>query len=315
MTLRESLRPGRVFVAAVQIAAIGAAIWFLAHTARAHWGTVALGDLRPAWGPLLLASALTLVTYLYLVAWWITSLGWWGPRLAYLDALRIWFTTNLARFIPGIVWQFAGLAAMVQPYGVSAVAATGGVVIQQIIVLATGLALIAAAAPALLGPWAASLPAWVPLVSASLVIALVVMILPRSVPLLARLVSLVMRRPIAWSAPPRGAFAWYVIGVAPVWLVYGVSFWLFARALFGASAPAPMVAGTAFVASYVAGLLAVFAPSGLLVREAALVAALAGSMGGAAALILAIAARLWLVALEVVATVTVLAIHRLSGGR
>jgi hypothetical protein len=66
-----------------------------------------------------------------------------------------------------------------------------------------------------------------------------------------------------------------------------------------------LAAGT-FVGSYVAGLVAVFAPGGIIVREAALVAVLSPAIGGETALLLAVASRLWLVALELVTALVVL---------
>jgi hypothetical protein len=68
-----------------------------------------------------------------------------------------------------------------------------------------------------------------------------------------------------------------------------------------------VTAGSAFVASYVAGIIAVFAPGGLIVREAALVAALGPTLGGSHAFLLAVASRVWLTALEILGALAVLA--------
>jgi uncharacterized membrane protein YbhN (UPF0104 family) len=91
----------------------------------------------------------------------------------------------------------------------------------------------------------------------------------------------------------------YLAQVTIAWVGYAVAFWLFGRALFGAAAPTILLAGTAYVASYVAGIVAVFAPGGIVVREAALVATLGPVIGADRALVLALAARLWHVALEI----------------
>jgi hypothetical protein len=64
----------------------------------------------------------------------------------------------------------------------------------------------------------------------------------------------------------------------------------------------------AFTGSYLAGVIAVFAPAGLLVREAALVQALTPVVGGADAVILAFASRAWLTALELIAGAVVMAL-------
>ena len=304
------ITPLRALGALLQLAAIAAALWFLVSTARANWGTIVLGELKPAWGPLLLASLITVATYLYVVWWWHISLGWWGQRLRYLDALRIFFVTNLARFIPGIVWQFAGVVAMVQPHGVSPVAATGAIIVQQVILLATGLGLTVTTTPALLAPWAASYPGWVPPLVALAGITLVAVLLPRVIPFVGRMAGWITQRQAQWPSPGSRTFGVYAGGMLVVWVVYGIAFWLFGRSLLGDAAPPLMVAAPAYLAGYMAGMLAFLVPSGLLVREAALVVALSGTVGGGRALALAVGARLWLLVLEILTTVGVLVVHR-----
>ena len=313
MTTERTFRPASRWAAGLlQIAALGAAIWFLVHAGRENWNAILATQFTLAAGPLLLASALTAGTYIFLVRIWVHSLEWWGQRLNLLTALRIWFVTNLARFIPGMVWQFVGIAAMVQAHGVSPVAATAAILLQQVVLLATGLGLVAAAAPALLGTWIIGLPpAAVPALAAGGVLAVIVL-LPRSLALVGRLLARASGTGVALPAPPPLVFARYVASLAVPWPVYGVAFWLFGRGLFGDGAPGVVAAATVFVGAYVAGLLVVFAPSGLVVREAAIVAGLSPLIGGGRALTLALGSRLWLVALEVATALGVLLVHRLA---
>ena len=103
----------RALLLGVQAILLGAGTVFLVLAARDNWDALSRFDLRLTFSPLLVASLLTAATWFYLVNIWRQSLAWWTPPqyLAYRSALRIWFLTNLARFIPGTVWQFAGLAA------------------------------------------------------------------------------------------------------------------------------------------------------------------------------------------------------------
>jgi hypothetical protein len=134
-------------------------------------------------------------------------------------------------------------------------------------------------------------------------------------PVVASVVSRALRRTVTWPPMPTGEFVGYVAGLCLPWVTYGVAFWLFGRGLLGAQAPVFTLAVGAFVASYVAGLIVVFAPSGLVVREAALVAALAPTIGGGAALVLAVASRLWLLVVELLTALGVLAVHALGPRR
>ena len=64
------------------------------------------------------------------------------------------------------------------------------------------------------------------------------------------------------------------------------------------------------MASYVAGIIAVFAPAGIAVREAAMVAMLAPVIDARPALVLAIGSRLWMIALEILTAVVVVVLYR-----
>lgn len=291
-----------------QAALLGAGVWFLVAAARRNWDALTRFDFHFTIAPLLLGSVLTAATWFFLVSVWIRSLGWWTPpqRLAFRPALRIWFLTNLARFIPGTVWQFAGLAALASAHQVSAVAATGAVLLQQLTLLVTGAGVTLALVPNLTRGWGTAIANGLVWGLGAAAVAIGVLMLPDARRWLRRAVARVAGRDVAWPEPPRRAFTMYVLALTVPWLVYGVAFWLFGRALLGPAAPGLWLAAGAFVGSYVAGLVAVFAPGGIVVREAALVAALSPAIGGDAALLLALASRLWLVALELVTALAVL---------
>jgi len=303
-----------------QVVALGAGGWFLLRTAAASWGSIALSDLRPAWLPIVVASVLTAATYLFLVFLWVVSLRWWQERFPYLEAARVWFVSNLARFIPGMVWHLLGVAAMAHQRDVSPLAATAGILLQQVVLVLTGLVVATAWAPALLSGWAGAIPAEQLLALTALGMALLILVLPRAMPVMGRAATRLLRRPVSWPALPTGEFTLYVLGLCLPWAVYGVAFWLFGRGILGAQAPGLSLAVGSFVASYLVGLIVVFAPSGLVVREAALVAALAPAIGGGAALIVAIASRVWLLMVELATVLGVVLVHgavhrRQHGGR
>ncbi len=303
-------RYARFALIAAQVVAIGAAAWFLIHIAREAWPSLARFRIAPAPLPLLAASLLTAVTYFFLVWTWIASLRWWSQHLAYRDAVSMWFLTNLARFIPGTIWQFAGLGVMASRRGVSALAATGSVLLQQVVLLATGLLLTVALAPDLLGAWTTAVPHGVLLAIAVTGAVLFVWGFPRVAGWLRVFAVRVLKRELVWPAPPVRQFAAYVVALVLPWPAYGVAFWLFGRSLLGAAAPGLMLSIAAFTASYVAGIIAVVAPGGIVVREAALVAALSPHVGPDHAFLLAVGSRVWLVAVELVtALIALAAVH------
>lgn len=260
-----------------------------------------------SWGEVLLASLVWASGYVQMILLWSSSFKWWGSSMPWYKGLRVFFVTNLARYIPGAVWQFAGLAGMTMEAGGSPTAAAVGVILLQIVTLATGIMLTVSAAPQLL-PLTARLTSAEQLGIATLLVALLIVALPHLLPRIRSLLERVLKRPVPLPSPPRGQFAVYVIRCAGNWLIYGFAFWLFSRALLGQEAPGAWVAITSYVASYLAGLIAVFAPGGIVVREGAIIGLLQPSIGVEAATILAIASRFWQIAIEVVAACVMLGV-------
>ena len=276
----------------------GAAV-YLYRVAAPQWAAIRARDFAWRGVPLALSAVLIVANLAWMIAIWNQSLRWCAARLRYLDAARIWFTANLARFLPGAVLQFASLAIMASRYGVAPTAATATVLPQQIVLLLTGLVVIAGFTPIVLhqGWWQAAF------VVALILGAGILLLLPRltkRLPSLARL----------WSQVRPHQLPGYALLLAIQWLLYGMAFRLLAIGLLGDTAAAGSLGFyiTAFTESYLAGVIAVFAPAGLLVREAALISVLTPVLGGADAVILAVAARIWHTALELLAGLLVLTV-------
>lgn len=283
-----------------------AAGYYVVTLAAPQWPAIRSRDLAWQAGPLLLSGLLVLLTLAVLLAAWTASLRWCAARVRYRDAARIWFTANLARFIPGTVWQFASLAAMSSLYGVSPLAATATVLLEQVVLLITGLLVIAALTPAVLhAAW------WQAALAAAAALGTIGLLLPRHGGRLGRwLERWVPGVRLLWSGITPARLAVFAAGLVVPWLLHGIAFRLLAMGLFGAAPPSWSFYIAAFTGSYVAGVIAVFAPAGLLVREAALITFLSPVLGSGDAVILAAASRIWLTALEVLGALAVLMLPR-----
>lgn len=111
------------------------------------------------------------------------------------------------------------------------------------------------------------------------------------------------------SLPSRPALLRWLLYYVLSWLAHGLAFQLFASS-FGTLAGAhfSQVIG-AYALAYVTGLVAVFAPGGLGVREGALGVILASFVGGEFPVYtVAVAARLWNVAAELLVLAGAIAI-------
>jgi len=206
---------------------------------------------------------------------------------------------NLGRYIPGKVWQIAGLAYLAKREGVQASVATGAAILGQ------GLALLGAALvgiAALFGPneiWRQV--GWVGLVAgigAALTIIAAVVIAP----FFRRVVAFWFR--LTRTDPPddglgsgNAGLRWLALYVMS-WGIYATAFWLLYLS-FGESGSFLQV-GPTFAAAYVVGYIAIFAPAGAGIREGVLVVLLQSVMTSEAAVVLAIIARLWTTAVELI---------------
>ncbi len=266
--------------------------------------------LSPRWDLLALSSLLVLVAYAILVETWRRTVHAWDSELSWSAAARIWFISNLGRYLPGKVWQIGAMGVMAERRGVSALAATGSAIVINLVNLLAGLGLTLVTGAEYFEQRGASIVLGVVLV-VSLALA------PRLLPLMGRLASAFARRPIDIPRLPDRAVWIAAVGCVVAWLLYGVAFQIFVAGVLGSAPGRTSSYIAAFTGSYLAGYIAVFAPGGLGVREPALIAAL-GRLGlaqGGGAGIISITSRLWLTVLEVLPGLIFLAVDALNKQR
>ena len=281
-------------------AALGVAVAYaVARSLIRNWDQLTAAGIHLAFRPLPLALsiAVVLATYGLLIESWRRVLSGWAQRIPFPVAARIWAVSNLGRYLPGKVWSVAGMAVLAQRAGVAPWAAAGSAIILQALAVGTAAAMVAATAPAA----ASALSLTVASACAALTIAAV------SWPPVARRLFRLAPKLGASEAPPLGGGA-ILLGTAATlaaWAAYGLALKLWAEGTLGGGASGLdwATATGAFTASYVIGLLALFAPGGLLVREGVMFALLQGPLGPANALALAIGSRLLLTFTEITAAV------------
>jgi len=269
----------------------------------------ALAGLDPSWPLVLGSGAIVLVAYLILIEAWRATLRVWSEPLPFAVAARIWFVSNLGKYVPGKVWQIAAMGAMAQRAGVSATTAVASSLLVNVVNVVAGFAVIAVTAAgqiaAAVGTTAEGHGARVAemaVVAIAVAGGAALLLAPIAIPRLATLAGRVSGRSVAFPNVPYRAVWTVAAATTAAWLLYGASFAAFAHAI------TPRATGTAvsymavYTGSYLAGYLALFAPGGVGVREAVLVLAMPrfGLMSAPDAAIVAIASRLWLTVLEIV---------------
>ncbi len=269
-----------------------AVLVFVAQALARNWASLRTArfdlTLRPGW---LAASLLSLVVVSALqIESWRRLLAGWSQSLSCLAAARIWFLANLGRYVPGKVWSVAGLVVLARGEGVQPWAAAASAVAVQALGLGTAAAVVAATVPGA----ASGLRLAVAAVLSVGTIALLVW--PWAVARLARLADAT-----EWRALPAGTVLLGAALTALSWVAYGGAFWLLARGL-GLSGGLPLATAVGvFALGYVLGLLALFAPGGIGVREFVLGGLLAPLLGLGGAAALTVASRLQLTLVEAAA--------------
>jgi hypothetical protein len=246
--------------------------------------------------PILGSVVVLMVGYCVSAALWgrmVHELG--GPTLDPWDAVRLFMIANLGRYIPGKVWQIAGLAALAKTRGVPASLASAAAIMGQVIALAgatvVGLAVF-------FGPnqeWR--------IYGEVGLLATIVLVLLISTPGTHNALVGVLFRIAKKEAPSRRlgrstfGVRWLILYVLN-WGIYASAFWLL---YLGLQPFEPFVrVGPAFAAAYVVGYVALFAPAGVGVRESAIIVFLSPIASPATAAAVAVLARAWTTSVELV---------------
>ncbi len=247
----------------------------------------ALGQLSA--GRLVLAACAVLVASVATMLSWRCILADLGSPLRLRPAARVFFVSQLGKYLPGSVWPVLAQVELGRdlrvPPGRSAVVA----VITLAIGVTTGL-LVAAATLPLAEPHALRAYAW-----AFLVVPLLLVLLhPRVLnPLLSRLFRLARRTPPTDRLTAAGiatAAGWALVA----WLAYGLQLAVLVQDLKATPSSLVLLAVGAFSLAWTVGFLVVVAPAGAGVREAVLVLTLSPVLPAAAALLVALVSRVLL---------------------
>ncbi len=284
----------------MQGAFVVAVLWFGGALLAEQWGAV--GELRaslhPSWGRIAFSGGIVLVSYAVLIATWRATVQAWGERIGIGDAARIWFVSNLGRYVPGKVWQIGAMGVMAQRVGVSPVAAVGSALVVSLVHVLVGFGVVAATGRELL---AGAAPPGGLLVAALAAMGIAVVSAPWWIPTALRLVSRVSGRTIAAPRLPPRAIWVAALGSAVAWVLFGLAFRELTLALLGSVTGDAAAYVAVFTLSYLLGFVALFAPGGIGVRELSMAALLVSASLATApqAALLVVASRLWLTVLEI----------------
>jgi glycosyltransferase 2 family protein len=284
----------------VQAAFVVAVLWHAVRLLAGQWTAVRSlrASLDTEWSLVIGSSLVVLLSYAVLIATWRATVRAWGERLGVADAARIWFVSNLGRYIPGKVWQIGAMGALAQLVGVSPIAAVGSALVVSLVHVVVGFAVVTLTGRELL---TAALPPGPSFAIALAALAVALIAAPWLLaPLVAALRRLTGRDLVSPHLPPRAVWV-AAVGSFVAWILFGVAFRLLATGLLGGTAGGMSAYVAVFTLSYLLGFLALFAPGGIGVRELSMAALLvsAGLTTEPEAAWLVVGSRLWLTVLEI----------------
>jgi uncharacterized membrane protein YbhN (UPF0104 family) len=263
---------------------LAAALVFVLLRLRSIWRDSNIDLARVGWGWLVGAMVLAGWAIVASAFVWLEILRGLGaptrPRLA-----GIYLQAQLAKYVPGSLWQYAGRSALARAHGLPIRLVGKSLPIE----LCASTYAAAAFSMLLLGWWGA----------------IGVVGVLGTAPLAG---SLMRQQRVTLRTAARAAVLY-----GAMWPFFGASFWMTARAFVHVPADdLPFYMG-AFAAAWIVGFFAIYAPGGLGVREAMLIALLRGRIGAADALVVAAASRAILTLLDVLMAAAGLLLLRQRG--
>lgn len=284
------------FVQAVIILAI---FYFLGRSVIANWGQVRNFDWKFNYPLLILSFVLQTAALFWLVKIWQRMLAHTGSRVSYLTLFKVWFFTNLGKYLPGKVWQFLGMVYMLEKQGVPKENSfSTGVLAQAFSVISGLLVSIVFLGASLYSQFFSKNPG---LLAGGAVLGLAILVVgcyPKALEKTLNLgLRILKREEIALDIRTKDVII-YILFYSLSWFLLGLAFLVFIKSMTHASfGMYPTLTG-AFAFSLNVGFLAVFTPGGIGVREGILVFLLSSFFPLPVSTLISLLSRLWMTACE-----------------
>ena len=287
---------------ALQVLVAGAILFFLARNVYKDWAGLSGSGWRLRWPPLVASCAALLVAELLLGLCWHVNLRLLGERPTLWASFLGLYPGQLAKYVPGKVVTLLVRLRLMRRGGVREESTTAAQVIDATASWVS--ALIVGGLCAALTPHAAEQSGAMRVLWLLVLVPIgLVVVHPRVLAwVLDRLARRLGRPTVRFDMPYAGLLAVFGIYVA-TWASFGVGLALLCESFTGLRT-SPALGISAYTLSWVAGFFAFMLPGGLGLRELTLAALLGISLasrptGQTEAQALALAARLWVTAAEV----------------
>ncbi len=103
---------------ALWLAVMIAVFYYMLRPVRGHWADVRDRILHYDPWRFIIATGMFSVFLMYRCLTWLKMIKGFGHRVPLAAGTRIWSTGELARYLPGTIWQVLGRVYLIKPYGV-----------------------------------------------------------------------------------------------------------------------------------------------------------------------------------------------------
>lgn len=271
---------------------------FLGKMVWENWGQIKEAPFTFRLLPLFLSTTLFALSYFVQIwAWYLITLNL-GIALPFQETLEGWFYSQMGKYLPGKVWLLLGRFYFYDSKGKSRKTLTVALYFETVTMIAAAGLLFFASLFFLKEVQSAPFQ-WAFLWLALILPAALFSLHPRILQRLSNgILRFLKKEPITISMSYPDILR--VLGVCLCsWAMGGVGFYLFVDSVFPVSSSHILFLTGALAISNTLGLLALFAPSGLGVREGVLVFLLSSIMPGSVAVVLSVLTRLWMTLIEI----------------
>jgi glycosyltransferase 2 family protein len=274
------------------VAALAVVVVFFAVALTTRWREVISLKWQPRPGVFALACVLLALSYALVACLWGFALRRAAGTPVRAGA-RIWFLSNLARYVPGNVWSFVGAVELARGEGVARPVTLAVMAYTQL--LSVGVALLAGLPVLLAERTRLGRPALLGAVAVAVVAG-------AAAAFRRQLLALARRRLPGLEGvdlvPAPGTVALLAVGYAAYWAVTGLAFAALVASAYRLSPGDVPLLVAAYAAAYAVGFLSLLTPAGLGVREGVLVVALSPVLPAGPALVVALVSRVWMMVAE-----------------
>jgi uncharacterized membrane protein YbhN (UPF0104 family) len=299
----------RIIVRILQIAVILVIFYFLLKGLVSNWNQVREYEWEFDYWLLGISSVLIISLYLLWVEIWRRILKRGGNILSFKKMFKIWFVSNLGRYLPGKVWSFLGMMYLLEKEGVAKGKGLSVAILAQALSVLSGLLV------ALLflrysyyQRFFAKTPAMTVVILLLIMGIVVLVFYPK---LLEGIINLALRtfkkEEISLNFKPQDMF-FYISLYSGSWFLFGFIFWVFIKSITPVSLDIYLSLTGAFAGSFTLGFLAIFAPGGIGVREGILVILLSNFFPTPVATLISLVSRVWITLAEVLCSCVALAL-------